>query len=161
MGTPAPAVYPNTTNLFTTISRVGPTNDGTSKSTPYCIATLTVTSATGREYSEEEMWSTYMEQVKEFDRRLTDSWKEDATGILVFVSCSLLITPSIAITAKRPVFSLRQSAHLSSNSTKGCPPIVAIRQQPFFARFQSNFPISRTAPAPHQLRTNELLPMRL
>ena len=127
MGTPAPAVHPNTTDLFTTISRVGPTNDGTSKSTPYCIATLTVTSTTGRGDSETEMWSTYMEQVKEYDKRMTDSWKEDATGILAFVSRSLLITPSIAITAKRPVFSLRQSAHLSSNSTKSCPSIVAIR----------------------------------
>src|SRR6266851_1868453 len=128
MGTPTPAVHPNATDLFTTASRVGPTNDGTLKSTPYCIATLTVTSTTGREESEKEMWTIYIKQVKEYDKRMADAWKEDARGILVFVSRSLLIPPSIAITAKRPVFSLRPSAHLSSNSTKSCPPRVAIRQ---------------------------------
>ena len=128
MGTPA--IHLN--DLFTATSGPGvvpgTTNDGMSESCAYSISTLTVTSTTGQKDSDKEMWTIYMKQVKEYDKRMTVAWKEDANGILVFVSRSLLIPPSIAITAKRPVFSLRPSAHLSSNSTKSCPPIVAIRQ---------------------------------
>jgi hypothetical protein len=32
------------------------------------------------------MWSEYLEDVKEFDTGLTDTWKEDANGVLTFVS---------------------------------------------------------------------------
>ncbi len=41
--------------------------------------------------SENEMWNMYLNEVKEEDKRITDAWKEDANGILVFVSPSLLI----------------------------------------------------------------------
>lgn len=103
------------------------TNDGMSESSAYSISTLIVTSTTGQEDSEKAMWTIYMKQVKEYDKRMTAAWKEDANGILVFVGRSLLITLFIVITAKRLVFSLRPLAHLSSNSTKSCPPTVAIR----------------------------------
>jgi hypothetical protein len=35
------------------------------------------------------MWSTYMKTFDEYDKRISNSWKEDATGLLVFVSHSL------------------------------------------------------------------------
>jgi len=30
------------------------------------------------------MWNTYIEKVKEYDKRVSDAWKDDATGLLVF-----------------------------------------------------------------------------
>ena len=32
------------------------------------------------------MWNMYLDEVKEDDKRITDAWKEDANGLLVFVS---------------------------------------------------------------------------
>jgi len=32
------------------------------------------------------MWSEYLKDVKDYDERTTDEWKEDAEGVLVFVS---------------------------------------------------------------------------
>jgi Family of unknown function (DUF6535) len=37
------------------------------------------------------MWSTYMKEAMEYDKFMTDGWREDAKGFLVFVSPSLLI----------------------------------------------------------------------
>jgi hypothetical protein len=34
----------------------------------------------------------YLDEVKEDDKRLTDAWKEDANGLLVFVSLNLLVS---------------------------------------------------------------------
>jgi hypothetical protein len=39
------------------------------------------------------MWDMYLEEVKEDDRRISDAWKEDSNGILVFVSPNLLMIP--------------------------------------------------------------------
>jgi dsDNA-binding SOS-regulon protein len=41
--------------------------------------------ATVQEDSEREMWAMYMAEVKEHDERITDTWKEDATGLVVFI----------------------------------------------------------------------------
>lgn len=60
---------------------------GTSGNAGYCIIALT-------KDSENEMWKMYLDEVKENDERITDTWKEDATGILVFVSLNLLISCS-------------------------------------------------------------------
>ena len=59
----------------------------------YCNIT-SMTSTTAQENSGEGMWSTYMKTFDEYDKRITNAWKEDATGLLVFVShlqirCSL------------------------------------------------------------------------
>ena len=32
------------------------------------------------------MWSEYLEDVKKYDTALTETWKEDASGVLTFVS---------------------------------------------------------------------------
>ena len=39
-----------------------------------------------------------MDEVKEDDKRISDAWKEDSNGILVFVSPNLLIPPFISMT---------------------------------------------------------------
>ena len=41
-----------------------------------------------------EMWTIYMEEVKKSDERSTNSWKEDANGIIIFVSLTLPSPPS-------------------------------------------------------------------
>ena len=41
--------------------------------------------------SENDIWNMYLDEVKEEDKRITDAWKEDATGLLVFVSLNLLV----------------------------------------------------------------------
>jgi hypothetical protein len=34
----------------------------------------------------EQVWSEYLRSVDDYDKRLTDGWKDDANGVLVFVS---------------------------------------------------------------------------
>jgi len=36
--------------------------------------------------STNRMWSEYLEDVKKYDTALTETWKEDASGVLTFVS---------------------------------------------------------------------------
>jgi hypothetical protein len=43
-------------------------------------------SATAHEESENTMWSTYLEEAREYDSLMTDAWKEDTKSFLVFVS---------------------------------------------------------------------------
>lgn len=52
---------------------------------------LTTPSDTVQEDSANTMWSTYMKEAVEYDKFMTDGWREDAKGFLVFVSPSLLI----------------------------------------------------------------------
>lgn len=35
------------------------------------------------------MWSKYMIEAREYDKRVADAWKDDSTGVLVFVSPDL------------------------------------------------------------------------
>jgi hypothetical protein len=36
------------------------------------------------------MWTTYMEEVKEHDKLITDAWKEDSNALVVFVGPNLI-----------------------------------------------------------------------
>ncbi|KAH9172719.1 hypothetical protein EDB89DRAFT_856587 [Lactarius sanguifluus] len=45
---------------------------------------FTIASATAREDSENKMWSGYMEEADKHDTRVSDAWKDDANGVLVF-----------------------------------------------------------------------------
>lgn len=44
---------------------------------------------TAQEDSTNTMWYTYMKEAVEYDKLMTDAWREDAKGFLVFVSSSL------------------------------------------------------------------------
>jgi hypothetical protein len=46
------------------------------------------------------MWNMYLGEVKEDDKRITDAWKEDANGILVFVSLNLLVSLTVHLIDK-------------------------------------------------------------
>jgi hypothetical protein len=46
------------------------------------------------EDSENDMWSEYLKIVDEYDKRLTDRWKEDTKGVLVFVSSQVRVPVS-------------------------------------------------------------------
>jgi hypothetical protein len=37
------------------------------------------------------MWNVYLDEVKEDDKQIADSWKEGSAGILTFVSPDLLM----------------------------------------------------------------------
>ena len=50
-----------------------------------------MTLTTGSEDSENDMWKEYVEIVDEYDTRLTERWKEDTAGALVFVSSHALV----------------------------------------------------------------------
>ena len=52
------------------------------------------------------MWSEYLKDVKEYDEALTETWKEDANGVLTFVSLHLLVqTPVTTTNRKTAIFS--------------------------------------------------------
>jgi hypothetical protein len=44
------------------------------------------------------MWSEYLKNVDGYDKRVTEGWKDDANGVLVFVSLYLRVPVSIAMT---------------------------------------------------------------
>jgi Family of unknown function (DUF6535) len=50
-----------------------------------------LTPAIAQKSSENEMWNLYLNEVKEDDQAMADVWKQDAKGILVFVSLNLLV----------------------------------------------------------------------
>ena len=49
--------------------------------------------------SENDMWNTYLEEVKEDDQRIINAWREGADGVLVFVSLNLLVSVFISMTS--------------------------------------------------------------
>ena len=49
------------------------------------IASYNDSLTTAQKDSENEVWNMYLTEVKEEDTRITNAWKEDANGILVFV----------------------------------------------------------------------------
>ena len=59
-----------------------------------------MTLITGHEDSENEMWSEYLKIVDEYDKRLTDRWKEDTKGVLVFVSSHARVPVCITMTIR-------------------------------------------------------------
>ncbi|KAI0252544.1 hypothetical protein BJV78DRAFT_342802 [Lactifluus subvellereus] len=48
------------------------------------LSRLTIPSATAHEDSVNKMWSAYMEEAEKYDERMSDAWKGDADGVLVF-----------------------------------------------------------------------------
>ena len=44
------------------------------------------------------MWNMYLDEVKEDDQRITDAWKEDANGLLVFVSLNVMVSLFVSMT---------------------------------------------------------------
>jgi hypothetical protein len=72
--------------LFPLSHGVSPGSEGrTSRDRPY-YTFLTTPSDIGSEDSAITMWSTYMKEAVEYDKFITDAWREDAKGFLVFVS---------------------------------------------------------------------------
>lgn len=64
---------------------ISPGSEGsTSRNRPWRF--LTTPSDTVQEDSANKMWSTYMKEAVEYDKITTDAWREDAKGLLVFVS---------------------------------------------------------------------------
>jgi hypothetical protein len=47
---------------------------------------LFMTPATAQEDTINKMWSEYMKESGEYDKRVTDVWRKDASDILIFVS---------------------------------------------------------------------------
>ena len=48
-----------------------------------------MTPATAQDESAKKMWIEYMKEAEKYDNRAADSWKDDSTGILVFVRLGL------------------------------------------------------------------------
>jgi hypothetical protein len=57
------------------------------------------------------MFSMYMEMAEEEDKKMAESWKADAEGVLVFVRFYLLILFFAPTMSYRPVCSLPPSPH--------------------------------------------------
>lgn len=65
-----------------------------------CFTSLTPTIA--KQDSGNEIWDTYLNEVKEDDKRIADGWKEDSNGIIVFVCLNpLIIPPFVSMTTDR------------------------------------------------------------
>ena len=64
--------------------------------------TLVMTLVIVHEDQVNEMWSEYLKNVDDYDKRLTDGWKDDVNGVLVFVSLHLLVPVSITVTIWEP-----------------------------------------------------------
>lgn len=72
--------------------------------------------------SENGMWSKYLGHVKEYDTELTETWKEDANGVLTFVGPNLLVQMFLAITnPKTAIFSATVAAFIIESYKKLSP----------------------------------------
>jgi hypothetical protein len=47
------------------------------------------------------MWSGYLEDVKDYDKKVADNWTEDANGIFIFVSPTLMVPVSVPVTNRK------------------------------------------------------------
>jgi hypothetical protein len=52
--------------------------------------TLLMTTVIAQDDSTNNMWSTYTKEAREYDKVMTNSWKADSMGLLVFVSINPL-----------------------------------------------------------------------
>jgi hypothetical protein len=68
------------------------------------------------------MWSEYLEGVKKFDTDLTDAWKENSKGVLVFVSHKLLFPIFVTMTdGKTGLFSATVASFIIDSYKKLSP----------------------------------------
>ena len=63
-------------------------NEGTSGNGRY--QRLLTTPATVQEDSMNKMWSSYMKEAEEYDKRVTDVWRKDTSNVLNYVSLNTL-----------------------------------------------------------------------
>src|SRR5579863_3118463 len=54
--------------------------------------------AIAQEDAENRFWSEYLKAVEDYDTRLTDKWRADSDGVLVFVSLNLLVALFVMMT---------------------------------------------------------------
>jgi len=143
MGTPEQAIELN--HLFTPDPAGATRDNGTSGSGEYCISILT--SATAQEDPGKEMWTKYMNVFSEYDKRISDTWKEDADGLLVFVSHNPQISLFVAMTNQKTglfsatvgAFIIESYKYLSPNSSDQAVVLLGqISQQ--LAGFNGTFP---------------------
>ena len=60
-----------------------------------------------------KMWSEYLKDVEEYDTELSNTWKEDAGGLLTFVSPHVLTPVFVAMTtSKTAIFSATVAAFI-------------------------------------------------
>ena len=98
---------------------------GTSRSVVQ-LSLPSLTPTTAQQDSKNKIWDMYLEEAKKDDDLISDAWKEDSNGIIVFVSPDLLVTPFISMTSfKTSLFAGTVSAfilefykQLSSNSSQ-------------------------------------------
>ena len=77
------------------------------------VVASSLTPTTAEQDSGNEIWDMYLDEVKEDDKRISDAWKEDSNGILVFVSSNLLTRPFVSMTSfKTGLFSATVGAFI-------------------------------------------------
>ncbi len=99
MATPGPAIFLN--DIFIPTLTGYSYNDGTSGYIQLGRASLQLTSTTAQEDSAKEMWTTYLEEVKVHDEGRANSWTEDASSTIIFVSLIPTIPLFLAMTSRK------------------------------------------------------------
>ena len=124
MGTPEQAIDSELDRLFTADP---PTRQArlaivVRRDGGYCISILTL--ATAQEDPGKDMWTKYMDVFSEYDKHISDTWKKDADGLLVFVSHNPPISLFVAMTNQKTglfsatvgAFIIESYKYLSPNS---------------------------------------------
>ena len=106
-----------------------------------------------------EMWSEYLKNVDDYDKRLTDGWKDDANGVLVFVSLRLLVPVSITDDlGARQVFSPQLSHPSSSKATNAYHSILVASLRFSSDKYPTSLLVLQMAPTSNRNRTIHPLP---
>ncbi|KAH9989249.1 hypothetical protein BJV77DRAFT_690118 [Russula vinacea] len=112
-------------------------DDGVLRTGEYCFTLLTP--STAQQGPENEMWNTYLDQVKEDDKQIADSWKEGSDGILTFIGLFSVIVAAFIIefykkllpdSGERTVDLLEQISNQLSNLPNGNLSITANQPSP-------------------------------
>jgi hypothetical protein len=105
------------------------------------------------------MWTKYMNVFGEYDKRISDTWKEDADGLLVFVSHNHHLSLSVAMTnQKTGLFSATVGAFIieSYKSLSPDPTVVLGQISQQLAGFNGTYPNPQT-PQPTSPSTSAIL----
>jgi hypothetical protein len=89
-----------------------------------------------------KMWSAYLVEAEKHDQRISDGWRDDANGVLIFVRPGPLIPYNRPIDKfKRPGCSQQPSEPSSLKATKSYPRTPVTKRRSFSDRSHSNSPV--------------------
>ena len=113
-----------------TLSELFNASETIADSQPRPIGLVAIPSSTAREDSVNDILAANVSESRVHVQQMTDGWKEDAKGVLIFVSfVQLILAFYFADFFSRPASSLQSTHHLSLRAIKCCRRILETKSR--------------------------------